>query len=217
MIRSYREIIQTPTGLKLSEVIEVPDSEDPELCSKCQKHGYCTAKYYKHPTTNDLIPLPNIESIGSGTTMYDQTPITDREISNIVNVRTDIKEATTKFGKKLQQAHDLFHQDEFEQASYMYLDIIETRTDIAEAWRGICACYYFMGKYDEAVAASLNINTHLESTFVNRFVKGCEGKIVGVDEGVKENQTYMATHLILDFNVDVGILTDNINHQNVSL
>jgi hypothetical protein len=38
-------------------------------------------------------------------------------------VRTDIKEATTKFGKKLKQAHDLFHQYEFEQASYMYLDI----------------------------------------------------------------------------------------------
>lgn len=195
MVRSYREIIQTPTGLELSEVIEVPDSEDPELCSKCQKHGYCTAKYYKHPTTNELIPLPNIESIGSGITMYDQTPITDREISNIVNVRTDIKEATTKFGKKLQQAHDLFHQDEFEQASYMYLDIIETRTDIKEAWGGICASFYFMGKYDEAVAACLNSNTHFERTFVDRFVKGCEVKIVGAYESVKENQEQMSLQL----------------------
>jgi len=52
MVRSYREVIQTPTDLKLSEVIEVPDSEDPSLCSKCQKHGYCISKYYKHPTTN---------------------------------------------------------------------------------------------------------------------------------------------------------------------
>jgi hypothetical protein len=196
MVRSYREIIQTPTGLELSEVIEVPDSEDAELCSKCQKHGYCTAKYYKHPTTNELILLPNIESNGIGIALYDQTPITDREISNIVNVRTDIKEATTKFGKKLQQAHDLFHQDEFEQASYMYLDIIETRTDITEAWRGICASYYFMGKYDEAVAACLNIHTYFGSTFVDRFVKGCEGKIVGEDEIVKEKQAQMVPQLI---------------------
>lgn len=75
----------------------------------------------------------------------------------------------------MQQAHDLFHQDEFEQASYMYLDIIESRTDITEAWRGICASFYFLGKYDEAVAACLNPNTHLESSFVSRFVKGCEG------------------------------------------
>jgi hypothetical protein len=196
MIRSYREIIQTPTGLELSEVIEVPDSEDAELCSKCQKHGYCISKYYKHPTTNELIPLPNIDSIGSGITMYDQATITDREISNIVNVRTDIKEASTKFGKKLQRAHDLFHQDEFEQASYMYLDIIETRTDIKEAWRGICASYYFMAKYDEAVAACLNSNTYFESNFVDRFVKGCEGKILGDDESVKEKQAQMVPHLI---------------------
>ena len=196
MIRLYREIIQTPTGLELSEVIEVPDSEDAELCSKCQKHGYCISKYYKHPTTNELILLPNVESNGIGITLYDQTPITDREISNIVNVRTDIKEATTKFGKKLQQAHDLFHQDEFEQASYMYLDIIETRTDIKEAWRGICASYYFMGKYDEAVAACLNCNTYFENTFVDRFVKGCEVKIVGDDVSVKEKQAQMVPYLI---------------------
>ena len=177
MARSYREIIKTLTGIKLSEVIEEPDSEDQLLCSKCKEHGYCTAKFYKHPVTNKFIPIPNIESNGRGVKLYDQTPITEREISNIVNVRTDIKEATTKFGKKLQHAHDLFHQDEFEQASYMYLDIIETRTDITEAWRGICASFYFLGKYDEAVAASLNPNTHLESSFVIRFVKGCEGKL----------------------------------------
>jgi hypothetical protein len=172
----YREIIKSPTGIKLSEVIEESESDDPFLCSECQQHGYCTAKFYRHPATNELIPIPNKESNELGIKIDDQTPITEREISNLVNVRTNIKEATTKYGKKLQQAHDLFHQDEFEQASYMYLDIIETRTDITEAWRGICASFYFLGKYEEAVAACLNPNTHLESTFVNRFVKGCEGK-----------------------------------------
>jgi hypothetical protein len=174
MSRSYREIIKTPPGIKLSELIVEQDSDDPFLCSKCQQHGYCTAKFYRHPVTNELIPIPNIESNESGIKIDDQTPITEREISNLVNVRTVIKESTTKFGKKLQQAHDLFHQDEFEQASYMYLDIIETRTDITEAWRGICASFYFLGKYDEAVAACLNSNTLLNSSFENRFIKGCE-------------------------------------------
>ena len=173
MARSYREIIETPTGLKLSEVIEQSDTEDPFLCSKCQKHGYCIEKFFKHPETNQLIPIPHSESDGHAVI---NMAITETEISNIVNIRTGIKEATTKFGKKLQQAHDLFHQDEFEQASYMYLDIIETRSDITEAWRGICASYYFLGKYEEAVAASLNPNTHLDSSFVSSFVKGCEGK-----------------------------------------
>ena len=173
----YREILKTPTGTKLSDVIEDLDSEDPFLCSNCQKHGYCIAKFYKHPATNELVPIPSTESNIRGIKLDDQSPISEREISNIVNVRTDIKEASTQFGKKLQQAHDLFHQDEFEQASYMYLDIIETRTDVTEAWRGICASFYFLAKYDEAVAACLNANTHLEISFVSRFVKGCEGKL----------------------------------------
>lgn len=196
MARSYREIIKTPTGIKLSEVIEGSDSEDPLLCSKCKEHGYCTAKFYKHPATNKLIPIPYIESNVRGIKLDDQTPITEREISNIVNVRTDIKEATTKFGKKLQHAHDLFHQDEFEQASYMYLDIIETRTDITEAWRGICASFYFLGKYDEAVAACLNSNTRLDSSFVKRFMKGCEGKIFVGEEKANEKQAYMTPQII---------------------
>ncbi len=84
----------------------------------------------------------------------------------IVNIRTDIKEASTKFGKKLQQAHDLFHQDEFEQASYMYQDIIETRSDI----------------------------TDLNLSFVNRFVKACEKKMV-IGEEKKEKQEYKAPYL----------------------
>ena len=100
-----------------------------------------------------------------------------REISNIVNVRTDIKERSTQLEKKLQHAHDFFHRDEFEQASYLYLDIIETRTDITEAWKGICASFYFIGKYVEAVATCLNSNCNLDITFINRFIKRCEDRI----------------------------------------
>ena len=184
-MRKYREIIKTSTGLKLSDLIVESENSDPLLCSKCQIHGYCTAKFYKQPETNELIPIPNSESIGKNLfKLKNIAPITDREISNLVNVKTDIKEATTKFGKKLQKAHDLFHQDEFEQASYMYLDIIETRNDITEAWRGICASFYFLGKYEEAVSACLISNINLEDSFINRFVKRCEktvktnGKII---------------------------------------
>ena len=51
------------------------------------------------------------------------------------------------FGKKLQQAHDLFHQQEFEQASYVYQDILETRNDCDEVRIGLAAAFYFLGKY----------------------------------------------------------------------
>ena len=50
--------MKTAAGIKLSEVIEMLDSEDTFLCSK---HGYCIEKFYKYSATNELIPISNIE------------------------------------------------------------------------------------------------------------------------------------------------------------
>ena len=69
--------------------------------------------------------------------------ITERDISQWVPIRTTIKDANTNFGKKLQQAHELFHQDEFEQASYMYQDMLETRNDCDEVIVGLAAAFFF--------------------------------------------------------------------------
>jgi hypothetical protein len=183
----YREIIKTPKGLQLSEPFETPDNEDPFLCAKCQQHGYCIEKFYKHPNTNELMPIPQIKSKDADLFNWENNaPATESEISNMVNVRTDINEASNRLGKKLQQAHDLFHQDEFEQASYIYLDIIETRTEISEAWKGICASFYFLGKYEEAVAASMNRNTSISSSFMNKFIKACEMKMNQAEEKLEE-------------------------------
>lgn len=150
----FREIKQNG---KLDVMQVLDNGYDPFLCDKCQKHGYCIEKISKNININELVPNSKIISNSTVSAPFSESsPITEREISNIVNVRTDIKERSTRLGKKIQMAHDLFHQDEFEQASYMYLDIIETRTDISEAWRGLCVSFYFLGKYDDAVSASLN-------------------------------------------------------------
>ena len=181
----HREIKENGK-LDVMKVLE--NGYDPFLCDKCQKNGYCIEKFYKHPEINELIPIPNSESIGrSLIKLKDIAPITDREISNLVNVKTDIKEAATKFGKKLQKAHDLFHQDEFEQASYMYLDIIETRNDITEAWRGLCASFYFMGKFEDAVSACMKINSYIGNSIVDRFIKGCDEKVKSNDKFIERS------------------------------
>jgi hypothetical protein len=167
------------------------DGDETLLCSICRVYGYCFSRYYKDPKTNKLIKkTSNTAVFESLITPYNTSPITDREISNQVNVRTEMKESNTQLGNKLQGAHDLFHQDEFEQASYMYLDIIETRNDCKEAWRGICASFYFLGKYEEASAACLNAYSSLDSSFINRFIKGCEKKIEEVlkNESVVKNE-----------------------------
>jgi hypothetical protein len=190
------EIIEKTTPILFPIDTEIEDIEDPFLCPQCQKHGYCIERFYKEPKTNELIRLPKMESKSPQTKLESQTPISTMEISNIVNVRTDIQEASSNLGKKLQQAHDLFHQDEFEQASYIYLDIIETRNDITEAWRGICASFYFLAKYDEAVAVCVHPKTNLKSTFVDGFLKACEEKMVVGENQIKEFQTSMVTHFV---------------------
>jgi len=151
---------------------------DPFLCDKCQKHGYCIEKYYQKPYSTELVPFKTSTINSELELRIDiNIPITESEVSNIVNIRTDIKEARAPIGKKLQQAHDFFHQDEFEQASYIYLDILETRNDITEAWKGLCASFYFLGKYEEAVATCMKINFEYGSSFVNRFIKGCDERM----------------------------------------
>lgn len=175
MNKYYREIKGTSKNPKVSNVLKRMEDEDPFLCPKCQKHGYCIEKFYKNSVTNELIPIRDQSpSMSIASIDYTNKPITKNDISNIVNIRTEIKEASTRFGKKLQNAHDLFHQDEFEQASYLYQDIIETRSDITEAWRGIVACFYFLGKFDEAASIAMNPKLGFDTLFINRFVKACE-------------------------------------------
>jgi hypothetical protein len=170
----YREIIGTPNRPQLSDDIQEFDDHS-QLCSRCQQHGYCTEKYVKDSRTNQLLPIRTDSTTGKYDSIhYTKKPLLKSDICNIVNVRTEIKEAASALGKRLQYAHDLFHQDEFEQASYVYQDIIETRCDITEAWRGLVACLFFLGKFQEAASLCVSPKVNLDTSFTNPFVETCE-------------------------------------------
>ena len=123
---------------------------DPFLCDECREYGCCI-------------------KIGG------KLPSSDADIKNWINIQTEIIGASPKFSKKLQQAHDLFHQDEYEQASYLYLDILQTRNECTEAWAGLSAAYYFLGKYEDAISSA----NHLQMGFARWFSKRCEIMIKG--------------------------------------
>lgn len=119
----------------------------------------------------------------SGRCKYDSTGLvvhrgaSDKEIKNWVEVRTRLIDSSTKTGKKLQEAHDLFHQDEYEQASYVYQDILQSRNDYNEGWVGLSASFYFLGRYEEAAGAAEHIpfwSGHAQ--FIERFLLSCEKK-----------------------------------------
>jgi thioredoxin-like negative regulator of GroEL len=135
--------------------MSINQNETPFLCYRCQPLGYCLAAVENYK---------------------EKIPINDSQISQWVPIRTTIKDACTKFGKKLQHAHDLFHQDEYEQASYMYQDMYETRNDCNEVKIGLAASFYFLKKYEEAASFSLKINLYFNNDFITKFINQCELK-----------------------------------------
>lgn len=141
-------------------------NETPFLCYRCQPFGYCLAAVENYK---------------------EKIPITDGQISQWVPIKTTIKDATTKFGQKLQRAHDLFHQDEYEQASYMYQDMYETRNDCNEIKIGLAASFYFLKRYEEAAGFSLKINLFFNSDFLNKFINQCELKSKAEINEMKNN------------------------------
>lgn len=159
---------------------------DPFLCNRCQPYGYCLAAVENYKL---------------------EKPITEREISQWVPIRTSIKDATTKFGKKLQQAHELFHQDEFEQASYMYLDMYETRNDCDEVKIGLAASFFFLKRYEDAAGYALKLNYFFNMDFTNKFINLCELKSKEIINEIKinENKEDVLHHELISKNEIVKI------------
>ncbi len=141
------------------------------LCERCRPFGYClesAGRENNYKSKTEIEKQIKLETTG----------LTDREIAQWVPLRTTIKDANTKFGNKLQQAHELFHQDEFEQANYMYQDMLETRNDCDEVIIGLAASFYFLKKYDEASSTILKLSISHKLHYPNRFSIQCENKLI---------------------------------------
>jgi hypothetical protein len=169
---------------------------DPFLCARCQPFGYClesTGRKNNHLSIDEIQKQIKLENTG----------LTDREIAQWVPLRTTIKDANTTFGKKLQQAHELFHQDEFEQASYMYQDMLETRNDCDELVIGLSASFYFLKKYEEASSAIFKLRNSVNLHYPNRFSIQCEKKLneekqemINIGEEIESNNLFKINAII---------------------
>jgi len=170
---------------------------DPFLCERCQPFGYCLESASRK--NNHLFSLDEIQK----QIELENTELTDREIAQWVPLRTTVKDAKTKFGKKLQQAHELFHQDEFEQANYMYQDMLETRNDCDELVIGLSASFYFLKKYEEASSAIFKLRNSVNLHYPNRFSTQCEKKLstekkemINIEEEIESNNLFKINALI---------------------
>jgi hypothetical protein len=141
---------------------------DPFLCSDCQQLGYCRKS--REGVIQDLLPK-HYEGLSKPNPVHHFMKNID--ITNRVPVKTMVKDYMTAAGRKLQMAHDLFHQNEYEQASYLYRDLLTQRGDFHEAAIGLSACYYFMKQYEEAASIALSINHYSFDRYVSQFLDTC--------------------------------------------
>jgi len=162
------------------------------LCDKCKQYGYCLSEY-----ENRVTVIENNKS-ASRITFRKKRQLTEKEFSERVPLRTTFRDRSTKFGTKLQQAHDLFHQDEFEQASYMYRDMLETRNDCDEILIGLAASLYFMKQYEEAASIGIKMSNSIINDFTNSFIRLCELKIKE-----NKNRAIIVTHKNIIFDKSI--------------
>jgi hypothetical protein len=169
---------------------------DPFLCERCQPFGYCLESAGKKKNSFSIDEIQKQIKL-------ENTGLTDREIAQWVPLRTTIKDANTTFGKKLQKAHELFHQDEFEQANYMYQDMLETRNECDEVVIGLSASFYFMKKYDAASSSILKLRNSDNLHYPNRFSIQCEKKLneekkemINIEEEIESNNLFKINAVI---------------------
>ncbi len=144
--------------------------KDPTLCDKCQQYGYCIVKANAKETENLRQKLKTLRAEKNRT-------LTEKEISNLVPIRTMMKGSEQMAGKKIQIAHDLFHENEFEQSNYIYQDIIQTKNDCIEAHIGLAASFYFLKKYEDATIIAERYFQSWYPIKTNQFILQCLNKL----------------------------------------
>ena len=143
-------------------------TKDPFLCDDCQQLGYCRKN--RESAIDELLPQ-YFELLSEPNNNYHY--MKDIDIINLVPVKTIVKDYYTTAGRKLQQAHDLFHQSEYEQASYLYRDLQMQRADYHEAAIGLAASYFFMNLYEEATTVAAGINHYAFDKILPDFLDAC--------------------------------------------
>lgn len=147
--------------------------DDPFLCSDCRTLGYCKRRIESASERVDFL-------------------VTDKEISHWVPVNARKVNGSSHFYKNLQRAHDSFHQGEFETASYLYRDLLSTRSESREVLIGLAASLFFQSQFDEAAAIADKL-TVFELDFAYKFATTCERrsevmKHVGVTDEKSESE-----------------------------
>ena len=108
---------------------------------------------------------PPIEDIFSPAT----TSLDYSKLKNYVPLKVEHQSSTPS--PELQAAHDLFHQDKYEEAKFKYSDLLQTRNDLQEAWLGLTISNFILGDYEGAYIASSKLLVYQYRDLINYIEK----------------------------------------------
>jgi hypothetical protein len=74
------------------------------------------------------------------------------KLKNYVPLKVEHQSSTPS--PELQAAHDLFHQDKYEDAKFKYTELLQSRNDFQEAWLGLTISNFILRDFESAYIAS---------------------------------------------------------------
>ena len=106
------------------------------------------------------------------------------KLKNYVPMRVERHSSTPS--PELQAAHDLFHEENFEEAKLKYEILLKSRNDYQEAWIGLTISNFILGDYEGAYIASTNLFTYQYKGLINYIEKYRQSS------GMSENDFYIS-------------------------
>jgi tetratricopeptide (TPR) repeat protein len=147
----------------------------------------CGVEYYK--SNNEQRRLmdfvrhlinPPIEDIFSQAT----TSLDYSKLKNYVPLKVEHHSHTPS--TELQAAHDLFHQDKYEDAKFKYTELLQSRNDFQEAWLGLTISNFILGDFDAAYIASSKLLAYQYRDLIRYIEKYKQ------NDSKSENEFYIA-------------------------
>ena len=166
---------------------EITISDEP-LCDECKELGYCkeTLAMEKRAKASSYIPeeLPKVEMLKENKNVSSL-----KELLNLVPLHAHKGRFGDYTKKHLQTAYDAFHQEDYETALLNFLTVLETNSNVSDAFLGTAICYYMLGDFEKALGYSHyleNISRVGSELLLKSFFDLCatEKKKVEVNEGV---------------------------------
>jgi hypothetical protein len=106
------------------------------------------------------------------------------KLKNYVPMRVERHSSTPS--PELQAAHNLFHEEQFEEAKLKYELLLKSRNDYQEAWIGLTISNFILGDYEGAYIASTNLSTYQYKGLINYIEKYRQSS------GMSENDFYIS-------------------------